>query len=94
VGETKRRDETSPYQQKRSTYGCWSKKAIRTNEGPLGSKTKSWWNKESSCSEKRRTHRCRAKKALAVDESSLGGAKESCAKVTAIGGLPMPFSSR
>jgi hypothetical protein len=81
LGETKRRDETSPCQEKRCAYGCWSEKAIRANEGPLGSKKKVRRNKGSTFSEERWTHTCRPKKAFAVDEGSLGGAKENGAQV-------------
>jgi hypothetical protein len=81
LGETKRRDETSPCQEKRRTYGCWSEKAIRADEGPLGSKKKVRRNKGSTFSQERWTHTCRPKKALAVDEGSLGGATENCAQV-------------
>jgi hypothetical protein len=72
LGETKRRDETSPYQKKRRTYRCWSEKALPAYEGPLGCKKKRRRNKDSALGEERRTHTCRAKKALSVDEGSLG----------------------
>jgi hypothetical protein len=78
LGEVKRQDETSPCQKKRRTYACWSEKALRANEGTLGSKKKGCRNKGSTFSEERWTHTCRPKKAVAVDEGSLGGATESC----------------
>jgi hypothetical protein len=78
LGEIKRRDQTSPYQKKRRTYACWPEKALRANEGPLGSKEKGRRNKSSTFGEERWTHTCRSKKAVAVDEGSLGSATESC----------------
>src|SRR5947207_10014221 len=76
----KGRDETSsyPYQEERRIDACWSKKALRADEGPLGGKKKDRRNEGSAFSEKRWTHTCRTKKALAVNEGSLGGATESC----------------
>jgi len=79
LGEVKRRDKTSPYQEKRGTNSRWAQKAFRAHEGPLGSKKKSRSNKSSTFSEEGRTHTCRPKKALAVDEGPLGGATKSCA---------------
>ena len=73
----------APTRKKRRTHGCWSKKAVRANEGPLGSKKKVRRNKSirrnksSSFSEERWTHSCRATKTLPVDEGSLGSATES-----------------
>jgi hypothetical protein len=80
LGEIKRRDETSRCQKKRRTDACWSEKALRANEGPLGSKKKGRRNQSSESSafgEERWTHTCRTKKAVAVNEGSLGGATES-----------------
>src|SRR5947207_10208442 len=74
------RDETRsyPYQEERRIDACWSKKALRADEGPLGGKKKDRRNEGSAFSEKRWTHTCRTEKALAVNEVSLGGATESC----------------
>jgi hypothetical protein len=98
LGEAKRRDETSPYKEKRRTDGRWPKKALRAHEGPLGSKKESRRNQSSTFNEERRTHTCRPKKALAVDEGSLGGATESAKVIesvtTEIGSVPIGFASK